>query len=227
MTATHRTSEPGGPTPAPHGTRAVAAYDAIRASIVEGRLAPGERVLEEEFATRLGISRTPVREAIGRLVNEGLIARADAGAPTVHRVTADEIIEILNVRRLLESEAARQAAGGAGRDALLALRKVFVAFQKDAPATAAEHRAADDLLHETLCTMARSRLLADLIRSLRLRTRVFDKGLIPERFVPGSFEHVAIIDAVVAGDAAGAKQAMRAHIDNVTASILAHMKRGD
>lgn len=209
----------------PHGSRATAAYDAIRAMIVEGSLAPGDRVHEEDVAGRLGISRTPVREAIGRLVNEGLIARGDGGAPTVHRLSADEILEILNVRRLLEAEAARQAAGGAGRDALLALRKVFVGFQEGAPVTAAEHRAVDDELHETLCQMARSRLLADLIRNLRLRTRVFDKGLIPERFVPGAAEHVAIIDAVIAGDAAGAERAMRTHIENVTASILAHLKR--
>jgi DNA-binding GntR family transcriptional regulator len=208
----------------PHGSRATAAYDAIRAMIVDGRLAPGDRVHEEDFAARLGVSRTPVREAISRLVNEGLIARGD-GAPTVHRLTADEVVEILNVRRLLEGEAARQAAGGSGRDQLLALRRIIASFETGAPVTAAEHRAIDDELHETLCRMARSRVLADLIRNLRLRTRVFDKGMIPERFVPGAAEHIAIIDAVIAGDAAGAEQAMRTHIENVTASILAHLKR--
>jgi DNA-binding GntR family transcriptional regulator len=208
----------------PHGSRAAAAYDAIRAMIVDGRLPPGTRVLEEDFAARLGISRTPVREAIGRLVTEGLITRGDGGAPTVQRVTADEIVEILNVRRLLEAEAARQAAGGAGRDELLALRKVFVGFMAGATVTAAEHTAADDMLHDRLCRMARSRLLAELIGNLRVRTRVFDKGAIPARFVPGSAEHVAIIDAVVAD---GAERAMRTHIDNVTAAIIAHLTMRD
>lgn len=224
MTATDETGGPAAPAPMPHGSSAAAAYGAIRAMIVDGTLAPGDRILEEDFAARLGISRTPVREAIGRLVTEGLVTRQDGGPPAVQRMSVDEIVEILNVRRLLEAEAARQAAGGAGRDALLQLRRTFVAFMEGAPASAAEHMEADDRLHDQLCRMARSRLLAELIANLRLRTRVFDKGAIPGRFVPGSAEHVAIIDAVVAGDAERAEEAMRAHIDNVTESIIAHLK---
>ncbi|MEM8663923.1 MAG: FCD domain-containing protein, partial [Pseudomonadota bacterium] len=117
-------------------------------------------------------------------------------------------------------------AGAAGRDELLALREVFVRYLDGETPGAAAHRDTDDALHAALARMARSPILAEMIANLRLRTRVFDKGEIPDRFEPGCREHIAIIDAVLIGDAEGAQSAMRTHLGNVGQSILAHLTRG-
>ena len=201
------------------------AYSGIRDMILGGDLAPGDRVMENDCAARLGISRTPVREAIGRLMTEGLIARSDGGAPIVNRISADDILEIQNVRRLLEVEAARRACNAPGRDNLLALRRVLVAYLEGDRPDAAAHMALDDRLHNSLAIMARSQVLAELIANLRLRTRNFDKTALPDRFEPGCREHIAIIDAVLSGDPDRAEDAMSAHLDNATESILDHLKR--
>ena len=209
----------------PRGSLGSAAYRGIRDMIVTGHFAPGDRVLEKECAARLGISRTPVREAIGRLTSEGLISRADGGAPMVMRISADDILEILYVRRLLEVEAARRACDAPGRDLLLELRRTVEGFlMGDRPDTA-EHMAFDDRLHGALARMARSQVLAELIANLRLRTRIFDQATLPDRFVPGCQEHLAIIDAVLDGDVDEAEKAMRLHLGNVLGSIIDHLKR--
>jgi DNA-binding GntR family transcriptional regulator len=201
------------------------AYDGIREMIVCGELAPGDRVMEKDCAERLGISRTPVREAIGRLTSEGLISRSNGGAPVVNRISADDIIELLHVRRLLEVEAARRACDAPGREGLMALRRGILELLDGERPTPAEHMAMDDRLHDTLARMARSNLLAELIANLRLRTRIFDKSLLPDRFEPGCREHIEILDAVIHGDADRAEAAMRLHLNAVADSILEHLKR--
>jgi DNA-binding GntR family transcriptional regulator len=201
------------------------AHSGIRDMILNGELAPGERVLEVECAKRLQISRTPVREAIARLVSEGLIARTDDRVPVVCEISADGILDILAVRRVLEVEAVRRACDSPGRDDLLALRREVTTFLDNAGATAAEHKTVDERLHLAFPTMARSPLLTEMIGNLRTRTRVFDKGLLPERFEPGCREHIAIIDAVLGGDADAAEAAMRVHLGNVVTSIIDHLKR--
>ena len=212
-------------TKSPRASLGDTAYTRLRQMIVSGELSAGARLLENDCAARLGISRTPVREAISRLTSEGLVRRPEGGAPVVHRISTDEIVEILHIRRLLEVEAARQAAGAPGRDALLKLRGVFEAFLSGERPDAAAHLAADDELHERVALMSGSRLLETLISDLKLKTRIFDKGSIPERFEPGCHEHIAIIDGIVSGDAERAQNAMKTHMDNLREGILNHLTR--
>ena len=201
------------------------AYAGIRDLILGGELAPGDRVMEKDCAEHLGISRTPVREAIGRLTSEGLVTRSEGGVPVVARITADDILEILHVRRLLEVEAARRACDAPGRDTLLDLRRGIDGFLQGPRPAPAEHRAMDDRLHETLARMARSQILAEMIANLRLRTRIFDQAVLPDRFEPGCHEHIEILDAVIHGDADRAEAAMRVHLNAAADRILEHLKR--
>lgn len=201
-------------------------HDRLRRMIVSGELPAGTRLQEKAFADRLGVSRTPVREAIARLVSEGLVTRSQGGVPVVNQISISEIIEILHIRRLLECESARQAATvHAQVEPLLSLRARTDALLAGGMTTPAEHADLDEEFHTTIARVSGSRLLAELVQNLKLKTRIFDKGFIPERFEPGLKEHLDILDAILARDPLRAETAMRRHLDNVRESILASIQR--
>jgi DNA-binding GntR family transcriptional regulator len=202
------------------------AYAQLRGMILAGDLPAGTRLQEQVLAEQLGVSRTPVREAIGRLLSEGLVARPHGGAPVVHKITVGEVMEILHVRRLLECEAARQAASGQPPvERFLALRARVERFLHGERPSAEDHLAVDEELHDLIAATSGSGLLRDMVAMLKLKTRMFDKGSIPERFEPGCREHLALIDAILARDPTEAEARMRCHLENARAAILAHLSR--
>src|SRR5258708_33406513 len=89
----------------------VVAYGAVLNMIARGTIAAGELVTERQIAARLGMSRTPVREAVRRLEGEGTLERQRTGALVVRSFSMETFLHALAVRRLLEGEAARLAAG--------------------------------------------------------------------------------------------------------------------
>jgi DNA-binding GntR family transcriptional regulator len=200
-------------------------YRRLRDMILSDALAAGDALQEKKLADMLGVSRTPIREAITRLTTEGLVERTIGLTPVVRRLSANEFIEILHVRRLLEVEAAGRAAETGGSDALRAIMMKIQRFREGDIPTPAEHIAVDDALHSTVANLAGSRVLAELIRDLRQKTKMFDMGQVPERFEPGIAEHLEIISAILARDATRAQDAMRNHIDNVRSSVIDHLRR--
>ena len=207
-------------------TLAEITFRRLRAMILDGTLPSGARVREKDFADRLGVSRTPVREAIGQLVSEGLVTRAGGGMPMVSHISITDVLEILHVRRLLECETARQAAGvQAPVEPLIALRARVLAFLNGPRPGAEEHAALDHDLHVALARRAGSQMMTEMIEALKTRTRIFDQGSIPDRYEPGCHEHVAILDAVLDGDPALASDRMRDHLQNVRDSIIEHIRR--
>ncbi|WP_029059601.1 GntR family transcriptional regulator [Stappia stellulata] len=210
----------------PGQTLAESTHDRLRKMIVSGELPAGTRLQEKPFADRLGVSRTPVREAIARLVSEGLVTRSLGGVPVVNQISISEIIEILHVRRLLECEAARQAASvNSPVEPLLELRARTQAALEGPRPGPGEHAELDEDLHSTIARIAGSKLLTELVQSLKLKTRIFDKGFIPDRFEPGLHEHLEILDAILARNPDRAGEAMRRHLDNVREAILTHIHR--
>ncbi len=206
-------------------TRGQATYHRLREMILDGTFPVGTPLQENMLAARLGVSRTPVREALAQLINEGLVSRISGLTPTVRRLSIDEFIEILHMRRLLEVEAAGRAAEAGGTGDLPIIRERIVAFISGEQPSPEDHTALDDRLHATLAELSGSKLLARYVTDLRSKTRMFDKGRLPERFLPGSREHLAIIDAVLAQRSAEAQHAMREHLDNVRESILRYLRR--
>ena len=98
---------------APHGSRPEQVYARLRDLIVQGLLAPGSRIVETEIAGRLGVSRTPVREALQRLQQEGYVMGAPGAQQsrlTVAPLTRDDVYELLNIVGALEGLGARGAA---------------------------------------------------------------------------------------------------------------------
>ena len=201
-------------------------HDRLRGMILSGELPSGTPLQEKIFAEKLGVSRTPVREAVARLTSEGLVTRNGGGAPTVSRISIAEIMEILHVRRLLESETARQAASvNFPPEPFLALRTQLNHYLQGDRPSVADYAQFDEELHVLIAKTAGSNLLTELVKGLKLKTRIFDKGSIPERFEPGCHEHIAIIDAILARNPDRAEAAMRSHLENTRSAILSHLYR--
>ncbi len=195
-------------------------FKRLKGMILDGTLEPGMRLSETKFADLLGVSRTPVREAISQLISEGLAVRSAGGTPVVNRISLDDLMEILHVRSLLECEAARKAAlSNVQKFELIKYRQRVEGFLSGPRPTPSEHSELDIDLHNLIARMAGSKLLTELI----VKTCMYDQGSIPDRFVPGCHEHIAIIDAILNKDAEEASAAMKLHLKNVRESIISHI----
>lgn len=200
------------------------AFRRLKAMIVDGTLEPGTVLREKKFADQLGVSRTPVREAIGQLISEGLATRTDGGTPVVSRVSLNEIMEILHVRSLLECEAAKKAALSINpAERLLPIRLKIVGFLEGPRPDAKEHSDLDTQLHLEIARLAGSKLLVELVEGLKVKTRMFDQGSIPGRLTPGCHEHLSIIDAITNQKPEEAANAMKLHLSHVRESIISHI----
>jgi DNA-binding GntR family transcriptional regulator len=195
------------------------AYEAILSGIVTHRFNGGQVLQEAKLAATLNLSRTPVREALGRLEGEGLLQR-DGRVLTVRSVTVKDYLEVLHLRRLLETEAVTLATGQVDEDVLIGLRQRVAALTDPKAITPADHWQLDDEIHLSIARACGNEHLVQLIVELRRKTRLFNLKKVPSRFFPGRDEHLVLLDAMIAGDAAAAAQAMRTHIDNVKKAIL-------
>ncbi|MBV5265845.1 GntR family transcriptional regulator [Pinisolibacter aquiterrae] len=195
------------------------AFDALRRMILKGELAGGVSLNERNLADRLGLSRTPVREALGRLIGEGYVAR-EGRRLIVASVRVEDIMEILTVRRAVEGEAAEIAAGRCDPVLVERVREAVLGMISPAEVTPERHWSVDDLVHLTIAETTGNRLLVRLVTDLRERTRMFGLARIPRRFDPGKAEHLAILDAIRDGDGPAARAAMCLHIDNARKGIL-------
>jgi DNA-binding GntR family transcriptional regulator len=197
------------------------AYQAVLAMLVGGSLQPNELVTERQIAEQLGMSRTPLREAVRRLEGERLLERQRSGALVVRPLPVDEYMQILAVRRLLEGESVRLAAARAPRAELEALRtRIRKVARLPASEPTPEFAASDHDLHLLIAQASGNPVLQQMIEDLRRRTGMFRFGRLPGRRADVCAEHLAIIDALLAGDAKAAQTAMQAHIDQVRGVML-------
>lgn len=197
------------------------AYRQLLEMILNGTLEAGAIVQERRLAKALSVSRTPLRDALFRLEGEGFLIRRGEGALQVKTVTLEDYSHALRVRITLEREAARLAAGNLPASRLAAIRARIDAIMAaaDAPDGAHPSRAdldeVDDMLHDAIAAASGNPLLADLIRSVRLRSRLFGLERRPTRIQQIGAEHLAILAALASGDPAAAAQAMERHLGNV------------
>jgi DNA-binding GntR family transcriptional regulator len=200
------------------------AHKAMMGMLLSGELAPNEVVTERQIALQLGISRTPLREAVRRLEGERLLERQRSGALVVRALPVEEYMHILNVRRLVEGEAARLAAGRVPVAELEQLKsRIGEALQLPEDAVTPEFAASDRDLHGLIAAACGNPVLQQVIADLRTRTSMFRFGRLPSRRKTVCAEHLEIIDALIAGDSERAQRAMHHHVDEVRLMILARL----
>jgi DNA-binding GntR family transcriptional regulator len=203
------------------GGRPTQVYGQLRTLIVQGKLAPGSRIIETDIADRLGVSRTPVREALQRLQQEGYVV----GAPLAHQsrltvapLTKQDVRELLNIVGTLEGLAAFGAAErpAAERSKLArALRELNLDFRRAAEARDTDHNRVydfDDAFHQRLVEEGaggRLRTLHDAVKPQAERYIRMYISLLVSDVRPSVDEHEVIIRAIRDGDAEGAQHAVQ------------------
>jgi len=198
---------------------AESAYEKLRGQILSGELVHGERLAEEEIAENLGISRTPVREALRRLASEGLVDVTPNRGASVARWESADLREIFDLRAILESYAAQRAASRAGPAVIEILSDVCQEMEDiyahiDGPRSLRSLAERNRRFHRTIIEAAESPRLNSMIDSL---THV---PVVMQTFTQYSTHalarslqhHREIVDAMRAKDADWASSVMRAHI---------------
>ncbi|QSI33275.1 FCD domain-containing protein [Variovorax sp. RKNM96] len=200
------------------------AHKAMMGMLLRGELAPNEVVTERQIALQLGISRTPLREAVRRLEGERFLERQRNGALVVRAMPVEEYMHVLNVRRLLEGEAARLAAGRVSIAELEVLKgRIGEALKLPEDAVTPEFAASDRDLHALIAQASGNPVLQQMIDDLKTRTSMFKFGRLPSRRKSVCAEHLEIIEALIAGDGQRAQKAMQDHVDQVRLMILARL----
>lgn len=199
------------------------AYGRILELILAGRLQPGNMIQERRLAELLAMSRTPVREALGRLEAEQLIIRNRGRAPVVNNVGIETFVNILDMRRVLEVDAAGRATGRIGQEQADRVLKAIDDLVDIPDPTPAQHWEVDELVHLTIAEGAGNPLIVSTIRDLRRRTHLFNTSRIPKRLMPGASEHVTLIQAVMGNDPQRSRELMGKHLDNVRDAIIEYL----
>lgn len=216
-------------------TSADRAFETLRTQIVEGELAPGAPLAEVEQATRLGVSRTPVREAFARLIAAGLATERGPRSLVVSHIDADDVAALFDLRRALDEQAARLAAARAAADSATAGAFTTLAdrFRAVTPATlqaddaqrhgyyalVAEFDAALDtaLTHSPYLAAA---IASTRVHLARVRRLARDDDA---RLAASAAEHGAIARAIADGDGERAAAATRLHLHEALTSIHRHL----
>ncbi len=206
------------------------AYQQILDLILSGKTRPGEQLNERQLADMLGMSRTPVRDALLMLEAEGLIVRQGRMGVQIKQMHIDEFLDALQVRALLEPAVSRMAAGKVDHAALDELERSLHSAIDMADATGSgmdrsQTRWIDDTLHSLISDSAGNAQLSAIVRNLRRKTQIFDLKNLPERAVATCREHLDIIAALRLGDGEKTAEAMALHLEQVRASIIARLSR--
>lgn len=195
------------------GPQGNGAYRRLLDEISRGDLLPGARLRETELAERLGISRTPVREAIRQLEADGLVAHVPRQGATIRVLDYTEVMELYEMRAVLEGTAARLAARAASDLELDELTEL-----NDELAATRDLRQAYNLnrqFHLTLLDAAKNRYLVKSVNALQKTLLILGPSTLAEadRAQQAVAEHAALLDALKARDGARAEALMRTHIE--------------
>lgn len=203
--------------------------DQIRSQILDGKLRPGARLVEDRLSIELGVSRVPVREALLGLSREGLVTLERNRGASVADVTPQTVAELVEVRALLEGLNAKLAAQRHDPEIVAELRDTLkrgnAASKNGSPEELSRLNAE---FHERLTEASRNSVLADVMRSLRERTSLAFALNGRARARDDWQEHAGILAAVIEGDEELATLLATRHVHNAaTAFAKAHAAAND
>ncbi len=195
-------------------------YESIRQEIFLRELMPGSALDEMKLAERFNVSRTPIREALQRLEKDGLVITAHRRGAVVRRPTLQDLIEIDQIRRLLEPAAARMAAGYVDVDELNAVRAELEIVMQATELDVAAYLRVDAHVHQMILDVCGNNLLRDVVASLHNRTKAVQRLTDKRRVQAALVELLRIVDALRRSDGEAAEAEMLAHLQGAMRSRL-------
>lgn len=202
-------------------------FNTLRQAILKGELEPGERLMEIQLADRLGVSRTPIREAIRKLELEGLVLMIPRKGAEVAKISEKSLRDVLEVRRSLEELAIELAIERMSNDDLQDLFQAQEAFrfavQAGDPMNIAE---TDERFHELIYRATGNNRLVQMLNNLREQMYRYRLEYIKDSDKRQIlvFEHDHILKAIQEHHVAEAKTAIREHIDNQEITVSKNIK---
>lgn len=202
-------------------------FNTLRKAILTGELKPGERLMEIHLANRLGVSRTPIREAIRKLELEGLVIMIPRRGAEVAQITEKSLKDVLEVRRALDALCAELACDRITEEEQGRLKEACGAFEratrtKDATIIAK----ADVKFHDIIIQATGNQRLVQLINNLSEQMYRYRFEYIKDENRHDSLvnEHRIIYQSIVSGDKKRAAETARLHIDNQEKSIIRQIR---
>ncbi|MCX4553902.1 MULTISPECIES: GntR family transcriptional regulator [unclassified Streptomyces] len=190
-------------------------YETLLELITTRALTPGQHLVESELAGHLGVSRQPVREALQRLDTEGWVDLRPAQGAFVHEPTEQEADQLLSVRTLLETEAARLAAAHSGAAGIAALEQLCAKGEQAVADDDVELAVAtNDAFHAKVIELSGNVVLAELAGQVDRRVRWYHRPVARQRGKQSWIEHRELIAAISARDENAATAVMRAHTEH-------------
>ncbi|MPS78619.1 MAG: GntR family transcriptional regulator [Achromobacter sp.] len=197
------------------------AYSTLLDMIQLGQLPINQPLQERNLASALGVSRTPLREAMSRLIGGGFAVRTARGQLIVAEPTLRQYLEIFQMRLLLEGDAAAAAATRMTPEQAAAILEQVSEIKRRQHSTHEENHRVDNLLHDSIAQASGNRLMAQTIHDLRIKARCFDQNGAPERLIPCCDEHMDILQAILDRNPDAARAAMQRHLGNVRVGLVA------
>jgi len=199
-------------------------FNTLRTAIITGEFAPGERLMEISLAERLGVSRTPVREAIRKLEKEGLVVIEPRRGAYVSDISVKDMVDTLVVREDMEGLAAFLAAQSISGEEIAELEEITAGYS-DAIANGVMEDIIryDEAFHRRIVELSGNRTLMQLFETvqelaLRFRYLYYDDF---SRYENMPVEHRNIIDAIKSGDSAKARQVSDNHVKKLKEFVIA------
>lgn len=198
-------------------------FNTLRQSILTGELKPGERLMEIHLADKLGVSRTPIREAIRMLELEGLVTMIPRRGAEVAQITEKNLREVLEVRGALDALAVELACERITQEELEQLKKACDYFEEETKKGSANQVAqADVALHDIILKASRNEKLVQMIGNFsqqmyRYRLEYVKDEAHYERLI---LEHQRIYEAIRDRDKERGAEAIRTHIDNQEKAVI-------
>ncbi|MEM9605021.1 MAG: GntR family transcriptional regulator [Pseudomonadota bacterium] len=189
-------------------------YSQLLAAIGDGDIAPNQRLVQERLAAELDVSRTPVREALLRLEQEGVLERAGKAGFVIRSITADEVRDIYQARQAIEGFSVRLLTERADSAALASIRRTIEREERSVGNTAKAYFNANLNIHRTFVSLAGNAYLLELFDGIWNRGSSFRMfAAIDDVDLARSLgDHDALVDAIETGDTDYAAATMRAHI---------------
>ena len=204
-------------------------FETLRDAIIQGQLRPGERLMEIQLAEEMGVSRTPVREALRKLELEGLIVMIPRKGAYVAGISVKDIVDVFEVRAALESLAAGLAAERITEQELEELERALVQISEASSSNLDAVVLTDTNFHEIIYRASRNQRLTQLITNLQEQIQRFRTTSLaqPGRTKTAIEEHRKIVEAISERNVELAQALAREHIENAEQSLLSALREAE